>query len=90
MYAEIEKNRPDSMQLIVYFLQLCFLLHKRKDSLQLCLVARLKSKRIVEDKSGVALECERPIDIVYSSLICRVSTLVDIYKKLSTAEVGSS
>ena len=57
------------MQLIVYFIRLCSLLHKRQDLLQLLLVARLKSRRIVEDKSGVAFERERPIDIVYPSLI---------------------
>ena len=69
------------MQLIAYFLRLCFLIHKRQDFLQLLLVARLKSRRIVEDKTGIALECERPIDIVYPSLICRVSTIEDIYSK---------
>ena len=58
------------MQLIVYVIRLCFLLHKQQDVLQLTLVARLKSRRIVEVKTGIALECERPIDIVYSSLIC--------------------
>ena len=63
------------MQLIVYVLRLCFFLHKQQDFLQLLLVACLKSRRIVEDKSGVALECERPINIVYPSLICRVSTM---------------
>jgi len=57
------------MQLIVYVIRLCFLLNKRKDFLKLLLVARLKSRRIVEDKSGIALESERPIDIVYPSLI---------------------
>ena len=57
------------MQLIVYIIRFFFLLHKRKDFLQLPLVACLKSGRIVEDKSGVVLEYERPIDIVYSSLI---------------------
>ena len=57
------------MQLIVYFLRLCFLLHKRQDFLQLLIVSRLKSRRIVEDKTGIALECERPINIVYPSLI---------------------
>jgi hypothetical protein len=57
------------MQLIAYFIRLCFLLHKRQDFLQLLLVARLKSRRIVEDKTGIVLECERPIDIVYPSLI---------------------
>ena len=67
------------MQLIVYFSRLCFLFHKRQDFLQLPLVACLKSRRIVEDKSGVALECERPIDIVYPTLIWVGSdTLVDI------------
>ena len=57
------------MQLIVYISGLCFLLQKRQDILQLLLVAGLKSRRIVEDKSGVAFERERPIDIVYPSLI---------------------
>ena len=70
------------MQLIIYISRLCFLLHKRQDFLQLPLVACLKSRRIVEDKSGVALECERPMDIVYPSLIwARSGTLVDIYNK---------
>ena len=69
------------MQLIVYFLRLGFLLQKRQHFLQLLLVARLKSRRIVEDKTGIALECERPIDIVYPSLICGVNTMVDIYSK---------
>ena len=71
------------MQLIIYFLRLCFHLHKRQDFLQLLLVARLKSRRIVEDKTGIALECERPIDIVYPSLISHgmVNTIVDIYSK---------
>ena len=79
------------MQLIVYFLRLCFLLHKRQDFLQLLLVARLKSRRIVEDKSGIAIECEGPIDIVYPSLIWVGSAhKIDIYNKWSTAEVGSS
>ena len=45
----------------------------------------------MEDKSGVAPECERPVDVVYTSLILgRVKQLVDIYNKWSTAEVGSS
>ena len=78
------------MQLIVHFSRLFFLLHKRQDFLQWFIIARLKSRRIVEDKSEVDLECERPIDIVYPSLIWKVSTLVDIYKKWSTAELGSS
>ena len=79
------------MQLIIYFSRLCFLLHKRQDFLQLLLVARLESRRIMEDKPGVALECKRPIDIVNPSLIwVRSDTLVDIYSKWSTAEVGSS
>ena len=79
------------MQLIVYFLRLCFFLHKRQDFMQLLLIARLKSRRIMENKFGIALECERPIDIVYPSLIWVGSdTFVDIYKKWSTAEVGSS
>ena len=79
------------MQLIVYIGRLCFLLHKRQDILQLLLVACLKSRRIVEDKPGVALECERTIDIMFSSLIWVGSdTLVNIYIKWSTPEVGSS
>ena len=79
------------MQLIVYFLRLCFLLHKRQDFLQLPLVACLESRRIVEDESGVAPECEWPIDIMYPSLIWVGSgALADIYSKRSTAEVGSS
>ena len=57
------------MQLIAYISRLCFLFHKRQDFLQLPLVACLKSRRIVEDKSRVALECEWPIDIMYPSLI---------------------
>ena len=57
------------MQLIVYVGRLCFLFQKGQDFLQLPLVACLKSRRIVENKSGVALECKRPIDIVYPSLI---------------------
>ena len=69
------------MQLIFYFLRLCFHLQKRRYFLQLLLVARLKSRRVVEDKTGIALECKRPIDIVYPSLICRVNTMVDIYSK---------
>ena len=69
------------MQLIAYVSRICFLLHKRQDFLQLFRVARLKSRRIVEDKTGIALECERPIDIVYPSLICRVNTITDIYTK---------
>ena len=69
------------MQLIACVGRLCFLLHKRQDFLQLVPVARLKSRRIVEDKIGIALECERPIDIVYPSLICRVNTIIDIYSK---------
>ena len=70
------------MQLIAYFLRPCFLLHKGQDFLQLFLVAGLKSRRIMEDKSGVALECEWPIDIVYPSLKWVGSdTLVDIYIK---------
>ena len=56
------------MQLIVYIIRFFFLLHKRKDFLQLFLVARLKSRGIVEDKSRIALESERPMDIVYPSL----------------------
>jgi hypothetical protein len=61
------------MQLIVYVSRLCSLLHKRQDFLQLLLVACLKSRRIVEDKSGVAAEYEWPINIVYPSLIWVVS-----------------
>ena len=64
------------MQLIVYISRLCFLLQKGQDFLQLLLVACLKSRRIVENKSGVAFECERPVDIMYPSLI-RVGS--DIY-----------
>ena len=56
------------MQLIVDFSRLCFHLHKRQDFLELLLVACLKSGRIVEDKFGVALECERPMDVMYPSL----------------------
>ena len=79
------------MQLIIYFLRLGFLLQKRQDFLQLRLVARLKSRRIVEDKTGIALECERPINIMYPSLLWVGSnTFVDIYNKRITAEVGSS
>ena len=79
------------MQLIAYFLRLCFLLYKRQNFLQLLLVSSLKTRRIVEDKTGVARECERPINIVYPSLIWVGSdTLVDIYGKRITAEVGSS
>jgi hypothetical protein len=32
------------------------------------LVACLKSRRIVKDKSRVAAECERSMDVVYPSL----------------------
>ena len=39
------------------------------DYLQLLLVARIKSWIIVEDKTEIALEYERPIDIVYPSLM---------------------
>ena len=56
------------MQLIVDFSRLCFLLQKRQDFLELVLVACLKSWRIVEDKSGVAPECERPMYVMYPSL----------------------
>ena len=56
------------MELIVYVIRLCFLLYKRQDFLQLLLVACLKSRRIVEDKSWVAPECERPMDVMYPSL----------------------
>ena len=79
------------MQLIVYFSRLCSLFHKRQNFLQFLIVASFKSRRIVKDKSGVALECERPIDIMFPSLIWVGSdTLVDIYIKWRTAEVGSS
>ena len=79
------------MQLIAYVRRLSFHLYKRQDFLQLLLVACLKSRRIVEDETGIALECKRPIDIVYPSLIWVGSdTLVDIYSKWSTAGVGSS
>ena len=79
------------MHLIIYFFRLCFFLQKRQDVLKLLLVASLKSRRIVEDKSGVALECERPIDIVYPTIIwVGLDTVVYIYSKWSTAEVGSS
>ena len=57
------------MQLIAYVSRLSFHLYKRQDFLQLLLVACLKSRRIVEDKTGIALERKRPIDIVYPSLI---------------------
>ena len=56
------------MQLIVNISRFCFLLHKRQDFLQLLLVACLKSRRIVEDKSGVAPECERSMDVMIPSL----------------------
>ena len=47
--------------------------------MQLLLIARLKSRRIMEDESGITLECERPIDIVYPSLKwVGLDTLVDI------------
>ena len=79
------------MQLIVYIGRLCLLLHKRQDILQLTLVARLKSRRIVEDKPGVALECKRTIDIMFPSLIrIRSDTLVIVYIKWNTPGVGSS
>ena len=78
------------MQLIVHISRLCFLLYKRQDFLQLLLVTGLKSRRIMEDKPGVAPECERPINIVYPSLIWVGSGTVDMYDKCSTAEVGSS
>ena len=68
MYAEIV-NRPNSMQLVVDIFHICFLLHKRENLLQLLLVTCLKSGRIVEDKRGFALEYERPMNIVYTSLI---------------------
>ena len=42
-------------------------------------------------KSGVALECERLIDIMHPSLIwVGSSTLIYIYSKRRTVEVGSS
>jgi hypothetical protein len=78
------------MQLIVYFSRLCFLFQKQQDFLELFLVAGLKSWRIVENKSGIALECERSMDVMYPSLYGWVSTPADIYSKGSTAEVGSS
>jgi hypothetical protein len=56
------------MQLIAHISRLCSLLHKRQDFLKLTLVACLKSRRIVEDKTGVAPECEWPIDVMYPSL----------------------
>ena len=56
------------MQLIVYISRLCFLLQKRHDFEQRPRVAYFKSWRIVEDKSGVALECERMMDVMYPSL----------------------
>ena len=56
------------MQLIVYFFRLCFLLYKRQHFLQLLLVACLKSRKIVEDKSGAAPECEQPMNVMYPSL----------------------
>ena len=56
------------MQLIIYFTRLCFLLQKGQNILQLLLVAGLKSRRIVEDKSWVALECEGLMDVMYPSL----------------------
>ena len=39
------------------------------DYLQLLLVARIKSRIIVENKTEIALEYERPIDIMYPSLM---------------------
>ena len=60
------------MQLIVYISRLCFLFHKGQDFLQLLLGACLKSRRIVEDKSGVTPEYERPMDVMYPSLNERV------------------
>jgi hypothetical protein len=45
----------------------------------------------VEDKSRVASECERPMDVMCPSLYGQgQGTLVDIYSKCSTAGVGSS
>ena len=79
------------MQLIVYIGRLCLLFHKRQDILQLLFVACLKSRRIVEDKPRDALECDRPIDIMFPSLIWVGSdTLDNIYIKWSTPGVGSS
>jgi len=79
------------MQLIVYFSGLCFLPQERQNFLELPLVTCLKSRRIVEDESGVAPECEWPMDIVYPSLTWVGSdTVIDMYSKWSTAEVGSS
>jgi len=76
------------MQLIVYFSGLCFLLQEQPNFLEL---PRLKSRRIVENESGVAPECEWPMDIVYPSLTWVGSgTLVNMYSKWSTADVGSS
>ena len=70
------------MQLIVYIIRFFFLPHKRKDFLQLPLVACLKSRRIVEDETRVAPECERPMDIVFPSLIWVGSGIyVDLYRK---------
>ena len=57
------------MQLIAYVRRLSFHLYKRQDFLQLLLVACLKSRRIMEDKTGIALERKRPMNIVYPSLI---------------------
>ena len=56
------------MQLIVNFIRLCSFLHKRQDFLQLILIACVKSRRIVEDKSGLAPERERLINVMYPSL----------------------
>ena len=78
------------MQLFIYFSRLRFLLHKRQDFQQLLLIASLKSRRIVEDKSWVALKCERPMDVMYPSLLEASGTLVDKNSEWSTAEVGSS
>ena len=56
------------MQLIVYFSRLCFFFYKGQDFPQLLLVACLKPRRIVEDKTGVILECEQLMDVMYPSL----------------------
>ena len=56
------------MQLIFYISGLCSLLHKLLDFQQLLLVACLKSRRIVKDKSGVAFEYEWSMDVMYPAL----------------------
>ena len=78
------------MQLIIYFSRLRFLLHKRQDFQQLLLIASLKSRRIVENKSWVTLKCERPMDVMYPSLLKASGKLVDKNSEWITAEVGSS